>query len=279
MAKGSPWKYGIPAAALLAGCLTGLEVIPIEYTGSAPPAIDRQGGYASDVRAIAHVLAADLKLPPTAAVVIVYPSLGEYESGFVTELGAPPDRVSVKTQALAVANCPHKKVLANGDRLSALPWHVRVRTLAHEMTHLAQFALAGWSCRPPHAWLTEGFAHRAAYQVLEKLWLDTFAAGRAASMASVRLKSGGGLPALSRLVSPPDWDATVRNPDVAEAIYGRSFLAADYLIERKGAAAAVEYFRLFGRENSRDKNFRAAFGQDPARFEADFDAYLEKVLM
>src|SRR5258706_8313861 len=273
MAKGRPWGF-IPAVLLLAGCLTTLQVIPIDYTpGSARPAISRYAGYESDVKAIGYVMIEELKLPRVEGTLLVYPSRQEYQSGFVTELGAPPDRVAAKTGALAVANCPYKKILANGERLSNLPWHVRVRTLAHEMTHMAQFALGGWSCRLPHAWLTEGFAHWAAYRVLEKLGLDSFASGREAAVESVAgPKSGRALPPLSRLSSQPDWDGAVRDPGAAESVYGQSFLAADYLIGQKGMAAVVEYFRMFERSNNRDPNFKAAFGADAARFEADFNA-------
>ena len=74
-------------------------------------------------------------------------------------------------------------------------------------------------------------------------------------------------PALSQLTTFPQWVA-LRGKDGVEVTYGQALLAVDLLIERKGGQGAVDYFRLFARSDDRLANFRTAFGQDLAVFDA-----------
>jgi hypothetical protein len=268
------------AAFLLAGCLAGRQVITVSYTPEDPkPEPIRSYDYERAARVIAYTVAEQLNLPRFETVLYFYPSLKDYEAGFITELEAKSELASARSHALAIANCKYKKVLVNGHWFSRVAWPNRVKTLAHEMTHMAEFQLGNWRCIAPHAWLTEGFAHWSAYKVVEKLGLDTFAAARNELIQNIAdFKSGRTLPQLSRLASPADWDYNARSLGL-ESTYAQAFLAVDYLIERKGLSAVLNYFALFERSRDRADNFKTAFGEDVSVFDADFGAHLKKILM
>lgn len=269
--------FGGLAAILLAGCLTR-QVIPISYRPETRASAGRPGDYRNAAKAIASVMVEDLKLPPIEAVVIVYPSSAEYEAGFVTEVGLTPDEASARIRAAAVASCQAKKVLANGESLARLVWSRRVKILSHEMTHLTMFALGNWSCDVRDPWIAEGFADWAALNVIERLGLDSVAEGKRNFIESLRqLKSKRKLPTLGEISQPAAWDAWAVS-SAGGAAYAHAFLAVDFLIERKGLPATVEYFRLFGRSD-RSNNFQTAFGQNVATFDRQFGAYLKKLLM
>jgi hypothetical protein len=265
------------AAILVAGCLTSRQIIPVSYApGGAQPSAGRHD-YEAATKAIARVMVEELKLPPIETVLIVYPSLPEYESGIATELGSTPEHAAGRTHTVALAHCKYKKVLVNGHGLSRQPWSGRVKILAHEMTHITQFALANSRCAPAHPWLSEGFANWVAYKVLEALKLDSFAGGKETFLASVgRFKSSQTLPLLSQMSSSADWEYLVRSLGT-DATYAQAFLAVDFLIERKGFPAVIKYFGMFDRASDLRSNFTAAFGEDVSRFEQAFRAHLQKL--
>jgi len=63
-----------------------------------------------------------------------------------------------------------------------------------------------------------------------------------------------------------------------EATYGQALIAVDYLIEQKGLAAVLEYFRLFKKSNNREQNFLTAFGESPAAFDEKFSRRMAVLL-
>jgi hypothetical protein len=258
----------------LAGCAT-VRTIPIAYA----PEVSRQSAgqhdYDTAVKAIAAVMVEDLRLPRLDSVLYLYRSLGDYEAGLKKELDDRPN-ASERSAAFAIASCGRRKVLADGNRLAELSWANRVRTLAHEMVHLAQFALADWRCATPHYWLMEGFAEWGAYKVLDRLGLEAFARGGAISSEAVRAQAGTALPSLDGLASEAEWEAAERSMG-RRAVYGESFLAVDFLIERKGLGAVADYFARFKDSPGRSDNFAAAFGEDIFVFQSEFEAYLEKL--
>jgi len=84
------------------------------------------------------------------------------------------------------------------------------------------------------------------------------------------------VPSLSQLSTFPQW-VSWRSKEGVEVTYNQGFLAVDFLIERGGHQAAVEYFRLFARSDDRLANFRTAFGQELPAFEREFATYLEGI--
>jgi hypothetical protein len=266
------------AALLFAGCLANREVIPVSYNPEdAKPSTERIANYEQATKAIARALVEELALPRIETVLIVFPSLQDFQSGMVTELGFTESQAASRTDLLAIASCRHKKVLANSYGLSRQPWSSRIKTLAHEMTHIAQYELAESHCSF-HYWMAEGFADWAAYKVLGRLKLDTFARGKESFIKSVAtLRYTRTLPTLNQISSAADWDYMGKSLGV-EATYGQSFLAVDWLIEQQGLPAVVEYFKLFGHSNDRDSNFATAFGKRVAAFDQEFSAHLKKLL-
>jgi hypothetical protein len=63
-----------------------------------------------------------------------------------------------------------------------------------------------------------------------------------------------------------------------QATYGQALIAVDFLIEKKGLPAIVEYFRLFGKLNNRERNFTTAFGEPMSAFEEKFSKHLQMLL-
>ncbi|HEY1372232.1 MAG TPA: hypothetical protein VGH50_07160 [Candidatus Binatia bacterium] len=262
----------------LAGCAT-VQTIPISYE----PNVSRRSVGRHDldtaVKVIAAVMVEDLKLPAPDATVYLYngPENREVNINGVVEL--VHGSAGSKSAAFARASCPWHKVLADRDWLATLSWRARVRTMAHEMLHLVQFAVADWSCAEPHYWLMEGFAQWGAYKILASLELQSFAEGVALFQEDVASAyRRGAFPSLNRLATAADWQMAERTVG-REAAYGGSVMAVDFLIDRKGLAAVVDYFARFKDSKVRNDNFSAAFGEDVEAFQAEFSAHLKSTLM
>lgn len=73
-----------------------------------------------------------------------------------------------------------------------------------------------------------------------------------------------------------EW-VTLRRHDAA-VTYGQAFLAVDFLIQRKGLPAVVEYCRRLGQSEDRLANLEAAFGQELSAFERECTTYLQSLL-
>lgn len=259
----------------VAGCATA-RTIPISYDPTVSKRSVGQHDFDTAVKAIAAVMVEDLQLPAPDAIVYLYHGRENYDPSVVQVANGTADS---KNGAFARASCGWRKVLADRDWLATLSWRARVRTVAHEMLHLAQFALADWSCAEPHYWLMEGFAQWGAYKILASLELQSFADGATLFREDVAAAHRrGALPNLSRLVTAADWQAAERTVG-REASYGGSVMAVDFLIERKGLAAVIDYFARFKDSALRSGNFAAAFGEDAATFESEFVAHLDKILM
>jgi hypothetical protein len=257
---------------VLAGCGT-IRTIPIGYTPEASRRSAGEHDYDTAVRAIAAVMVEDLRLPRLDSVLTVYPHVGAYEMGLRMELDDRPNAAD-RSVSFAVASCGRRKVLADGQRLAALSWTNRVRTLAHEMMHLAEFALAEWGCNTPHYWLMEGFAEWGALTIVDRLGLGNFSIPIDASRKAMGAQNVE-MPALSRLESERGWTAAEQSAGRG-AVYSKSVLAVDFLIARKGLDAIADYFARFKESPARGDHFAAAFGEDPQTFAAEFEAHLQK---
>jgi hypothetical protein len=263
-------RYYLFGVVFLAGCGT-IQTIPIAYTPEVSRRTAGQHDYDAAVKAIAAVMIEDLNLPRLDSVLTVYPHVGVYEMGLRMELDDRPNAAD-RSVSFAIASCGKRKVLADGRRLAALSWTNRVRSLAHEVMHLEEFALADWSCKTPHYWIMEGFAEWGASTIVDKLGLQTFAI----SVEASRRTSGEEQPQLARLDSESGW-MTAEQVAGRSAVYSKSFFAVDFLIARKGLAAVADYFARFKDSDARAEHFAAAFGEDVKTFEAEFEAHLKKL--
>jgi len=270
--------FCIGVAILLSGCLSR-QVVPIAYvTGSPTPArAARSSDYGDTAKAIAFALGEELKLSSFETVLYVYPSLNDFKSGFVEELQGKPEQAAASSGSVALANCKHKKILVNGYWFRRVAWRSQVKTLAHEMTHVTQFAMGQWKCREAHAWITEGFANWMAGRVLERLSVDTFASWREEFLREMNEhRTFRALPSLRQLSNYADWEYMARSLGYG-ATYGQAFFAVDYLIQRCNLDAVVKYLSSFENSADREANFKAAFGFEFSAFEAEFAAHVQKL--
>src|SRR2546426_309177 len=109
-----------------------------------------------------------------------------------------------------------------------------LRLIAHELTHVAQFELAGGEGRAEQ-WLAEGMAEHVAFQVLERLDAGSLELHRKVALVRVQRQPAfaHGRLDLSTLGSPRDFTLRHQREGSIET-YHLSFLLADYLIERHG---------------------------------------------
>jgi hypothetical protein len=90
-------------------------------------------------------------------------------------------------------------------------------------------------------------------------------------------RAAAGLAPLARMDTLAQWVAT-RAERGFDATYGLAWLATEFLVERHGYDRVLAYFRAHRDGADSDLHFRAAFGEDVARFEAALLAHLDALL-
>jgi len=172
----------------------------------------------------------------------------------------------------------HKRVLLNESRLEKYPWPEWMKVLAHELAHTVEYTLIDGQPALWDRWLTEGFAEWVGYKVLDLLGTESFAKSQEQRLELMRTaKSFQTFSSLSQLATASKFHAWARTLGL-ETTYGQSLIAVDYLIEQKGLAAVLEYFRLFRKSNDREQNFLTAFGESRAAFDAKFSRRMSVLL-
>ena len=281
-------------APLLIACASAPRVIALSPVfDSVRPAVNRSTDYPEALAAIASVMVSDLNLPIVEASVTFYPSQVAYEGGVVAEserdlellrkqLGARAQQLKEEDVVFAarrsavssVAVGMHKRVLVNEWQFVKQPWWERMRILAHELTHTVERAWVGGRLTTWDRWLSEGFADWVGYHVLDRLGAQSLAKSREGIVeAAKNARHFQTFPTITQLVTAVEWITWLRTLGHA-ATYGQAFLAVDLLVEYKGLPAVVEYFRLFGKLNNRERNFATAFGEPVAKFEDKFNEHL-----
>jgi hypothetical protein len=232
-------------------------------------------GPREDVETVKAVLTQEIGLPLPASVgVFIYDSRETFRQGLLDEAWVSERSVD-ELAGFAVGLARPGRVLLNSRAAKArVEW---LRLVAHELTHVAQFELAGDEGRAEQ-WLAEGMSEHVAYQVLERLGGATLdrhrdeAARRArkqAAFARARLD-------LQSLGTPRDFTLRHQKEGSVET-YHLAFLMVDYLIERDGFPQLVSYFARLSSE-PRASAFRTAFGQSLEEFEAEVLMELQRVL-
>ena len=220
---------------------------------------------------IAAVLVKELGLPlPGAVTAYLYDSSSSFEHGLVNDARVAPVRAA-ELSVFAFGIARRGQVLLNTEAAGVnVEW---LRLIAHELTHVAQFELAGGEGRGEQ-WLAEGMADWVAFTALQRLGVDDLARRRVTAFGGVRRQA-----ALARsrldletLGSPRAF--TIRHQQEGSLpTYQLAFLMADYLIRRDGFARLVQYFRLLA-GTDRVVAFEQSFGQSIERFEAEILAHL-----
>ena len=283
---------------VLWGCAFAPQTFAIPPAAQAvrPPAYGTRD-YPEALAAVVSVMVRDLKLPPVEGSVTVYPSQVSYESGVVAEsekdlerlrkqLGPRANRLNEEEFVLSarrfavgsVAVGMHKRVLVNDWLVSRYPWPEWVRVLAHELTHTVVKDLVDGRLTTTDQWLNEGFSEWVGYKVVDAFGAENFAVSRKQALDDIATASYyQTFPSLSQLARNSEWLTWSRTLGRA-ATYGQALIAVDLLIEQKGLPAIVEYFRLFGKLNNRERNFRMAFGEPIASFDEKFSKHLQTLL-
>ena len=281
---------------IVQACTTSPQVIPIPAPSEdAARSVDRLNeNYPQVLSAISTAMVRELKLPPIQGAVSFYSNYQTFESGLAAEFEEiarraeertgrrQPEAVRQESIALlarqravtAAAVATNGNVLVNEIAFSRYPWSERVRVLAHEMTHVLQRNLAERRPASWENWLIEGFADWVGYKVLDILNIESFAKSRQRVVDSVVAGSAHQtLPSLTQLHTQADiltWTRTLGR----HAAYGQGMVAIDLLVDEKGMAAVLDYFRKFAKLNNRQRNFSEAFGETLETFNAKFSQYL-----
>jgi hypothetical protein len=248
------------ASAGVAGTTAGVEVVGSPRTGG--------------IERVADILTHDIGLAlPAGTRVHVYTTREAFRRGLVKD-AAMGEEGADELAAFAIGIARPGRVLLNG-RLAGggSEW---LRLVAHELTHVSQFELAGGEGRAEQ-WLAEGMAEHVAFQVLERLDAGSLELHRQLALVRVQRQPAfaHGRLDLSTLGSPRDFTLRHQREGSVET-YHLSFLLADYLIERHGFDKMVEYFSRLKRRSS-ESAFRSAFGYSIAAFETQALTHLQAI--
>jgi len=248
------------AAAGVAGTTAGVQVIG--------------GPRTEDIERVVDILTQDLGLPlPPGTRVHVYTTREAFRRGLVKD-AAMGEEGADELAAFAIGIARPGRALLNGRLAgSGGEW---LRLVAHELTHVAQFELAGGEGRAEQ-WLAEGMAEHVAFQALERLDEGSLAMHRRVALVRVQRQPAfaHGRLDLSTLGSPRDFTLRHQREGSVET-YHLTFLLADYLIERHGFGTMVEYFSRLKRQPS-EAAFLSAFGDSIAAFETQALTHLRSV--
>lgn len=216
------------------------------------------------------VVERDLRLPPLRGEILLYREADAFEAALLDDRDVPSTLGSSLASLVGVST--PDRIRLNAHQLYQYGWSDRIAALAHEMTHVAQYELAGGRRRNTEQWLREGMAEWVGLRVLEVLGEGTAADGVRATRAALALPllPGQRLPPLRDLVSAESWCRLVAG-GLERPIYDLSLLAAADLIDRYGLDVLVEYFARFSRSDNRAVHFSACFGEAPEAFEARLD--------
>jgi hypothetical protein len=213
---------------------------------------------------------------PSTFTAYVYSGRDGFERGLIADAHVSPIRAAELSE-FAVGIGKRRQLLLNdeGGTAGGREWF---RLIAHELAHVSQIELAQGEGRAEQ-WLAEGMAEWVAFNVLERLQLDTVINRRA--MATAGIRNHAALVAarldLETLGNPRGF--TVRHlREGSLPTYQLAFLMADYLITRDSFPRVVSYFRSFERRQDRHTNFRDTFGQSLEQFELEVLGHLKSVV-
>jgi hypothetical protein len=255
-----------------ASCAARLpEPVTLPQTGiGVPTHLDRIYHYQGALAAVASVFEHELGVAPFPVTVHFYPDVAAFERALV-ELGQDAEAARDTAEAMRGVGM-HGRVLLNHDAMDRLRWPDRVRMLAHELVHSLQYALTGGIRGTSEQWLREGFAEWVALMTVDRLGGRSLRDLRAQQLAAFRASDRSRAPRLDDMVTFAQWVPLANRPDIAP--YSQAFLAVDALVERHGAPAIIDYFRLFASTRDYRLAFRRAFGEERAAFEAALDEQL-----
>jgi hypothetical protein len=261
----------LPLVTLLFMSACGAAPIASATVSTTGAGLQVPAAHRAAVEEIVSVMRVGLGLPvPERVSVFVYDSRASFREGLMDEGYVAADRVNEIASFAAGLARPGRVLLHARATRGRLEWR---RLIAHELTHVVQFNLAGGDGRADQ-WLAEGLAERVAFDVLERTGLDSLAERRERAISGARKHPGfaRGRLDLAALGSPREF--TLRHQrDGSLETYQLSFLMADYLVQRDGLPVVLDYFRNC-RVMDRDRAFARTFGQSIQDFETEVLTYL-----
>lgn len=271
MRTGLAWVIAAAVAVSTPGCGAAR---PLVLDSAAPPA----AGAGRDERAVATILAdvrgaleEELGEPAPAVRLVLHADRESFARGLAAE-GLDPGLSRASAQTMDGIGGPGW-VHVHGPALYALSRRDRIAMLAHEVVHVLQYAWADGRRGASDQWLREGFAEWLTGRVMVRLGLVAPQEWDRRLEALRRSVSSVQRPPLTRLRRFPDWlrwvEAT-RGPEAYDVVA----VAVQRLIERRGVAAVVDYFRRFAARDDADAVFLDVFGTTVDDFDRDVRAWM-----
>jgi hypothetical protein len=268
-------RRGTLLALLLALAAVSPGCVALAEAGSTTPVVEVVGAPRPDTLDRLVAVLHELRLPmPATTRVYIYGSRQAFRRGIVEDAGLSADGAD-ELAKFAVGLARPNRVLLNGRLAdSGSEW---LRLVAHELTHVAQFELAGGEGRADQ-WLAEGVAEHVAFQALERMGFGTLDRHRAVALRRAR---GQAAVAQSRLdlatLGSPRQFTLRHQREGSTATYHLTFLLADYLVQRHGFDKVVQYFGRL-RTRSSAAAFASTFGQTLQDFEREVLPYLKRAM-
>jgi hypothetical protein len=260
------------AALLITGCAARVDpprAIVLEDIRARPESrAEFVNDYESAMISIAAITEKDLGLPKLQGVLHLVADRDAFYT-VLQESGADPATARGAADTMLAVGT-HRAVYVNQAAFARLNWNARLAILSHEAAHAAQYELAGGRRGNSEQWLREGFADWVQAHVLEKLQVGTMTRESILQRNSRFIAQQGmreQLPPLSKLSNFAEWVAVANSP-ATKLLYPYAYVATDFLIKRHSLDEAITYFRLFATSENPQQNFRQAFGEDRATFDA-----------
>jgi len=280
------WTRGWPDVALLAAATLGSacasapsppRVVPFpEVSASAERPAGLFTTYSKALDLVLRVMESELGLPTLHGSLRLYPDKESLVAGLTAEGydAAYARRIADTLDGIGTA----RGILANDGSLRRQRWPVRIAFLGHELTHVAEYTLAGGRRGISDQWLREGLAEWVSWTVMGSLEMGSIKSRRRTAVQRVReANRRHRLPSFSELLAPRSW-VVLSSRQSSNVIYDEAFLAADLLIDTHGLAATLDYFRLVGSSDDHLANFSRAFGEERSSFEGEFTDFLARLL-
>ena len=266
------------SAVLASGCNSPDRVMDIPAApDTAPKSIETIKSYDEALSAIVPVMVKELNLPALQGRLYFYSDAGAYQTALTTELKSLfPEgesrqaRNSLEFELFKLTTnlvnesggiTMNQKVFIAEWSMMRLPWRDRVRTLAHELTHVIQSNLSAGQSQLMHHWLVEGFADWVSFKVVDALGTKDFFNDQIRQACRYKIAN------LRELETIEGWHSPLR-----KIRYGQSACAVNYMSVQGGVPAVLNYFHLFKEKFDAEENFATAFGKSNNAFNQELHA-------
>ena len=226
-----------------------------------PKSPQQVNGLQDAMAAIITVCSQDLGLPVVEPFYLhLYKDANAY-AAYTWGLARLPENIVRLTLALPQENRLH----INMERTQGRTWGSLLRYLAHEYAHNVEYVVIG-SLKPWNQWLREGFADWVATKVLDSLGWEQYSSVLARAQKELS-RYGASTPRLSQLQEGKEWLSIIDQPKGKVRAYGLAFITVDKLIEKKGLAGIMNYFR--------SEDFSGSFGVTWGEFENEMKGLIK----